>query len=165
MKMPLCYNPGMKSSLFFCAALVISAPVFAQQTPQQKVPTRAEAIAATNEADSKRIEALLKNDTAALDAMFTKDMVYTHSNSKSDTKEMFLEALKTGATKYLGVTLSEKKHQVYGNTVIVTGLADMKLKAGENEMAFKVRFTEVWTRQKGEWKFAAWQSTRLPEAK
>ncbi|MBB6048923.1 nuclear transport factor 2 family protein [Armatimonas rosea] len=155
----------MRTTLLFCAALVAPAPVFAQQAPAQKTPTRAEAIAATNEADTKRIDAMVKGDLAALETIFTKDLTYTHSSGKSDTKESLLEAMKTGATKYLAVTLSEKKHQVYGNTVIVTGLTEVKVKAGENEVAFKARFTEVWTRQKGEWRFAAWQTTRLPEAK
>lgn len=155
----------MRTTLLFCAALVAPAPVFAQQPPTQKIPTRAEAIAATNEADTKRIDAMVKGDMAALETIFTKDLTYTHSNGKIDTKESLLEAMKTGATKYLGVTLSEKKHQTYGNTVIISGIAEVKVKAGENEVAFKARFTEVWTRQKGEWRFAAWQTTRLPEAK
>ena len=157
----LCYNPGMKSSLFVCAALVVSAPVFAQQ----KSPTRAEAIEATNAADTKRIEAMVKGDLAALETIFTKDLTYTHSSGKMDTKETLLEAMKTGTTKYLAVTLSEKKHQTYANTVVITGVAEVKVKAGENDVAFKARFTEVWTRQKGEWKFAAWQTTKIPEAK
>jgi hypothetical protein len=151
----------MKSSLFVCAALVVSAPVFAQQ----KSPTRTEAIEATNAADTKRIEALLKADTEALDTLLAKDMTYTHSNGKMDTKETLLEAIKTGATKYLSITLSEKKHQTYANTVVITGVAEVKVKAGENEVAFKARFIEVWTRQKGEWRFAAWQTTKIPEAK
>ena len=161
----------MRTTFLFCVALVAPAPVYAQQaTPTQqatpqKAPTRAEAIAAANDADTKRIEALVKGDMAALEAIFTKDMVYTHSSGKVDTKETLLEALKTGATKYLSVVLSEKKHQVYGNTVIVTGIAEVKVKSGENEVVFKARFTEVWTRQKGEWRFALWQTTRLPEAK
>ena len=161
----------MRNTLLFCAALVAPAPVFAQQaTPTQqatpqKAPTRAEAIAAANDADTKRIEALVKGDMAALEAIFTKDMVYTHSNGKVDTKETLLESLKTGATKYLAVVLSEKKHQVHGNTVIVTGIAEVKVKSGENEVAFQAHFTEAWTRQKGEWKFALWQTTRLPETK
>lgn len=159
------YNLPMRTTFLFCAALIAPAPVFAQQATPQKTPTRAEAIAATNDAETKRIEALVKGDVAALEAMFTKDMVYTHSNGKVDTKETLLESLKTGASKYLSLMLSEKKHQVYGNTVIVTGIAEVKVKSGENEVAFKARFTEVWTRQKGEWKFALWQTTRLPEAK
>lgn len=141
---------------------MVSAPVFAQQ---KTTPTRAEAIEATNAAETKRIEALVKGDVDALDALFTKDMVYTHSSGKVDTKEILLESLKTGATKYLSLVLTEKKHQVYGNTVVVTGLAEIKVKAGESEVGFKARFIEIWTRQKGEWKFAAWQTTRLPEAK
>jgi ketosteroid isomerase-like protein len=155
----------MRTTLLFCAALVAPAPVFAQQAPTQKIPTRAEAIAATNAADTKRIEAMVKGDLTALETTFTKDLTYTHSNGKVDTKESLLEALKTGATKYLAVTLTEKKHQVYGNTVLISGIAEVKVKAGENEVTFKARFTEVWTRQKGEWRFAAWQTTRLPEAK
>lgn len=159
------YNLRMRNTLFVCAALVAPMPVFAQQANTQKTPTRAEAIAATNTADTQRIEALVKGDLAALETIFTKDLTYTHSNGKVDTKESLLEALKTGATKYLAVTLSDKKHQVYGNTVLVTGVAEIKVKSGENEVSFKARFTEVWTRQKGEWRFAAWQTTRLPETK
>ena len=162
----------MRNSLLFCAALLVAAPVFAQQTvapqaaPQQSNRlTKEEAIAATDAADAKRIEALVKGDLEALDKIFAKDMIYTHSNGKVDTKESLLAALKEGKTKYLSVGLSDKKHQNYGNTVIIAGIAEIKVKAGENEVSFKARFTEVWTRQKGEWHFAAWQTTRLPEEK
>ena len=145
----------------------LTIPVLAQDAKPQQPPrlTKADAEKAIQEQDAKRIEAMLKGDLVTLETILAKDLTYTHSSGKVDTKESLLEALKTGATKYLGVTLSEPKYQLYGNTVIATGLAEVKVKSGANEVAFKARFIEVWTRQRNEWRFAAWQTTRLPEEK
>lgn len=149
------------------AALCLVVPALAQDAKPAQAPrlTRADAEKAIKEQDAKRIEALLKADASALETILAKDLTYTHSNGKVDTKESLLEGLKAGTIKYLGVTLADPKYQVYGNTVIVTGLADIKVQSGPNEMAFKARFIEIWTRQRNEWRFAAWQTTRLPEEK
>lgn len=155
------------------AALCFVAPAFAQQPPAtpakpgQQAPrlTKVAAEKLIQEQDAKRIEAMVKADLPALETLFTKDMVYTHSSGKVDTKVTLLEALKAGTTKYLSVGLSEQKYQVLGNTVIVTGIADVKVQGAQGEVAFKARFTEVWTRQRNEWRFAAWQTTKLAEEK
>lgn len=148
-------------------AFCLVAPVLAQDAKpaQPQRLTKADAEKAIKEQDAKRIEAMVKADLTTLETILAKDLTYTHSNGKVDTKESLLEALKTGAMKYVSVAFTDPKYQVYGNTVITTGVAEVKVQNGANEVAFKARFIEVWTRQRNEWRFAAWQTTRLPEEK
>lgn len=149
------------------AALCLITPAWGQEAKPAQPPrlTKADAEKTIKEQDAKRIEAMIKADLATLETILAKDLTYTHSNGKVDTKETLLDALRMGTTKYLAVTFTEPKYQVYGNTVVATGIAEVKVQNGTTEVAFKARFTEVWTRQRNEWRFAAWQTTRLPEEK
>ena len=50
----------------------------------------------------------------------------------------------------------------YGDTVVLTGIAQIKVTANGNPLAFGVRFTDVYARRDGRWQMVTWQSTKLP---
>jgi uncharacterized protein (TIGR02246 family) len=104
-------------------------------------------------------EALIKADTAALDQLYTDDIVYTHTNGTVNTKAQFLDSLKAGKAKYFAVERSDVKVQAYGDTAIVTFRAVIKV----NAVTLPSRIMHVFVRQNGQWRMAAYQSTRLPE--
>jgi hypothetical protein len=51
----------------------------------------------------------------------------------------------------------------YDNTVVMVGLAQVGVKSRNGPIRFKARFTGVWAKQQGQWRFAAWQTTLVPE--
>jgi ketosteroid isomerase-like protein len=104
-------------------------------------------------------EALIKADTAALDQLYTDDIVYTHTNGTVNTKAQFLDSLKAGKAKYFAVERGDVKVQAYGDTAIVTFRAVIKV----NAVTLPSRILHVFVRQNGQWRMAAYQSTRLPE--
>ena len=167
--------PRFSSLAAFIALAGLVAPglAFAQdappaaQPPAQTAPrlSAKEAVAAVKQADLDRIAAMVKVDIAALETVFDDKMVYTHSSGKVDTKASLLEALRTGATKYMSVEFVEPEYQAFGNTVVCTGVAKVSVKNATGDVNFSARFTEVWTRKRGVWKLVVWQTTRLPEEK
>ena len=50
--------------------------------------------------EDARLAAQVANDTRALEGMLHDAMVYTHSSAVVDTKASFLEALRSGKTRY-----------------------------------------------------------------
>ena len=113
--------------------------------------------------DRKRMDAMARKDLAALDALISDDLVYTHSTARLDTKQSLLGAMESGATVYTSVAPSEVKAQDLGDTVVLTGSARIGVLSQGRPNSFAVRFTDVWSNKAGRWQMVAWQSTRLPE--
>ena len=113
--------------------------------------------------DKKRMDAMARKDLAALDALIAEDLVYTHSTARLDTKQSLLGAMESGATVYTSVAPSEVKAQDLGDTVVLTGKAQIAVMSQGRPNSFAVRFTDIWSNKAGRWQMVAWQSTRLPE--
>lgn len=134
--------------LVICLMLMLSLSASAQEPAEQVLKL-----------EDQWTEALIKADTAALDQLYTDDIVYTHTNGTVNTKAQFLDSLKAGKAKYFAVERSDVKVQAYGDTAIVTFRAVIKV----NAVTLPSRIMHVFVRQNGQWRMAAYQSTRLPE--
>jgi ketosteroid isomerase-like protein len=112
--------------------------------------------------DKKRMTAMAQKDVATLNALLADDLVYTHSTARLDTKQSLIGAMESGATVYTAVEPSDVKAQDLGDTVVLTGVAQIKVTVGGTPNAFGVRFVDVYARRNGRWQMVTWQSTRLP---
>lgn len=112
--------------------------------------------------DAKRMKAMAAKDVATLEAVLADDLVYTHSSARLDTKRSLIDAMVKGTTVYTGVEPSDVEAQDLGDTVVLTGIAQIKVVSNGTPNAFGVRFTDVYTRRNGRWQMVTWQSTRLP---
>ena len=112
--------------------------------------------------DAKRMTAMAAKDVATLEAVLADDLIYTHSSARLDTKRSLIDAMVKGTTVYTGVEPSDVKAQDLGDTVVLTGIAQIKVVSNGTPSAFGVRFTDVYTRRNGRWQMVTWQSTRLP---
>ena len=67
-------------------------------------------------------DALIRSDIGALEKLYDDTIVYTHSNGKVDTKSSYLNAIKSGATKYESMKRDEIKVTVYGPAATVPAI-------------------------------------------
>ena len=118
--------------------------------------------AEVRKAEDARIAATLKGDVAALSALFADGMTYVHSSAKLETRQEFLDLIKTGYYQYKSIAPREVTVRFYGATAILAGLADIEVVTDAKPVSPKLRFTEVWVKGKAGWQMAAWHSTRLP---
>ena len=112
--------------------------------------------------DRKRMQAMVAKDIATLEQIIADDLVYTHSSARLDTKQSLIVGMTSGSTVYTGCEPSDVKAQDLGDTVVLTGVAQIKVTANGTANAFGVRFTDVYARRGGRWQMVTWQSTRLP---
>lgn len=115
------------------------------------------------ELDRKRMQAMAAKDIATLEQVLGDDLVYAHSSARLDTKQSLIGNMQSGSTVYSSVVPSEVKAQDLGDTVVLTGVAQIKVQSGGKPMAFGVRFTDVYTKRDGRWQMVVWHSTKLPE--
>ena len=112
--------------------------------------------------DKQRMQAMAAKDIATLESILADDLVYTHSSARLDTKRSLIVGMTSGSTVYTSVEPSDVKAQDFGDTVVLTGVCQIKVTANGTPNAFGVRFTDVYARRNGRWQMVTWQSTRLP---
>jgi ketosteroid isomerase-like protein len=149
--------PSMKK-LLLSVALLVSVPLvtFAQQKN-----TSAALADTVLRLEQQWENALTNSDISALDKLYDDTMVYTHSNGKVDTKETYLSAIKSGATKYQSMTRDDIKVSVYGHAAVVTCHWEVHILARGNKIDMNARYLHVYAEQPNGWKLVAHESTRI----
>jgi hypothetical protein len=110
-----------------------------------------------------RFVAMIRRDVAALDRLLAKDLTYIHTTGLLESKSDFLESVASGLVLYRAIRPYDLHVRRYGEVAIVTGSSRMDITTGDVELAFTIRFTDVYLLDAGHWRQMAWQSTRLPE--
>ncbi len=77
-------------------------------------------------------------DTATLDGLFSADLVYTHSDASSDSKQSYLDRLASGHFDYGVIEHPETSIVVRGDCALVFGdmrgeVRDRRLDAGAEQ--------------------------------
>jgi ketosteroid isomerase-like protein len=112
--------------------------------------------------EARRYAAMTTNDLDALAALFHEDMVYTHSSGVVDNKASYIEALRSGRTRYLEVEQREQKVTLLGDVALVVGAShievDVVLNGEKVHKSLDLRSLAAWTATPTGWQFIAWQS-------
>lgn len=115
--------------------------------------------AAVGALEERRWVALTGSDTAALRELFADGMAYTHSNAALDTKDTYLGAIDDGRVAYRSVERSDEVVRTFGDTAVVTGRAVIGAEAGGRAVQTVARYSAVWARRGGDWRFVCWHAT------
>lgn len=110
-------------------------------------------------AESEWKAAVLKGDRSALDRLLSDDLSYTHSSSKTQTKEQFIQDATSGATVYKTIDFENTKLRQYRTVVVITQSA---LIITNQTGTSHLYLTEVWSRDAGHWQMVSRQATKLP---
>ncbi|HYT49288.1 MAG TPA: nuclear transport factor 2 family protein [Pyrinomonadaceae bacterium] len=101
-------------------------------------------------------EALVKEDAAVLDRLWSNDLVFTFPNGKMSNKAQRLAGQKPSAESSQSTNVNDQvKVHVYGNTAVVTVLSTWKGSAGAQEYSDQYQATHAWVKQQGRWQLVA----------
>ena len=112
--------------------------------------------------EDKRYAAMTKGDFGALEALLHDQLLYTHSSGVTDSKAVWMDAMKSGRTVYKSVKQSDRKVRIYGDSALVTGKAAIEAEVNGQARSMRLVYLNVWTKTPQGWKFVAWQSTPQP---
>jgi ketosteroid isomerase-like protein len=112
-------------------------------------------------ADARRFEAMVRRDREALDRLLADDLIYTHSTGQVETKAQLLDSIASGSLVYRSIQPRDVQVRLFGDVAVLTGRADLGVRTGERDLDLAASFTSVYVRRDGEWRMAAWQSTRI----
>ena len=115
-------------------------------------------------AETARYAAQTSNDFAAMEKLFGNDLTYNHSSAASDDKAKYIEAMRSGRTKYRTMKPNaDVKTRTYGCIAIITGTAVYEVTAGGQDRTVPLRFTAIWAKRPSGVEFVSWQSTGIPQ--
>lgn len=146
----------MKSRPAFLLLLLLLLPGFALAvTPDPAAAWRA--------ADDARVAAMLSASPTQLDAVFSDELLYVHSNGAADTKASFIAALTGGKTQYRSIIYEQRDfREVVPGLVLVNGRCRVVVGSKEPFNDLQLSFLAAYRLERGVWRFLAWQSCRLP---
>ena len=114
-------------------------------------------------AETARYAAQTANDFAAMEKLFGNDLTYNHSSAATDDKAKYIEAMRSGRTKYRKMTPnSDVTTRTYGCLAIITGTAVYEVTSGGQDRTVPLRFTAIWVKRPSGPEFVSWQSTGIP---
>jgi ketosteroid isomerase-like protein len=110
--------------------------------------------------ENRRI-ATLNGDANMVASMMTDDLTFTHANAVVETKEQFIDALRTRRLQYKTLTDQDRQIRVNGNTGVVSGTVHIVVDASGTEYDLRVLFTELWVKEGDTWKMMLWHATEM----
>ena len=152
---------GARTLLVFALfSAIVLWPVASFSQESGKAGTAEQQVIKLNE---QLMAAEVQPDVALVDNILADDYTHTHANGIVQTKQEFMEGLKTGSHGYALLDLSEVHARTYATTVIVEGHVHIKgTNMGKQTAEGHNLFSEVWVQQGGKWRLAAWLTLRLP---
>ena len=98
---------------------------------------------------------------AVLENMLSEQLTYTHSNGLVENKQQHLENIRSGKVAYRTMQPEEMQVHLHRWAAVITGIVNVTGVVNEKEFALRLRYTDVYVKEKGRWRLAAWQSQKL----
>lgn len=111
--------------------------------------------------ENRLIEAMKSSDTEELDVLLADDLIFTGHTGQVFTKEMDMEAHRSGDIKIFEIETSEQVINIAGDVAIVSVKKEISGSFfGSTEVGI-FRFTRVWKQNGTSWQIIAGHSSQV----
>lgn len=118
-------------------------------------------VAAVLRADQARLAAMMADDGVALGALMSEELVFVHSDGRTESKADYVKNMLAGDTQYADAkTADVRTMEPAPGVVILIGAQQMRKRLGPTWSEVKLKFMAVWRNEAGMWRMVAWQSMR-----
>lgn len=105
--------------------------------------------------------ALVTNNVGQMDHLLADDYIGITSNGTVETKTQALDQRRAGTVRITKLDLTDTHVRVYGDTAVVTSLADLEGTNGASNISGEYRYTRVYARRLGQWKIVSFEASRI----
>jgi hypothetical protein len=109
-------------------------------------------------------QAEVTHDAHALSTLLAETFDFTDDDGQFMNKSQWLTYIRDADIHYAPLGYSGMKVHLYGSVAIATGIYQDKVKEKGKWFVQSGRFTDIWTRQNGDWKCVASQATLITQA-
>jgi len=103
-------------------------------------------------------QAVLKKDATALEPLLHPDLLYSHSDGRTETKADILKSLPDLGS----IKIGESAVRVFGNVVLVKGPMEIVNNATTPPTKLSLYGLQVWVKGATGWQLAGRHSNRMP---
>jgi ketosteroid isomerase-like protein len=137
--------------------LIIGAASTAPAQSEKKVaPSQTSVERQLIELERQLSDALVKEDAAVLDRLWSNDLVFTFPDGKVSSKAERLAGQKPSDQPSQSTNFNDQvKVYLYGDTAVVTVLSTWRGKSGAQEYSAQYQATHVWVKRRGRWQLVA----------
>jgi len=115
--------------------------------------------------DEERNQALQHGDVAALERIYSDDLVYANTNGMLLTKEQHLKELKARTLNFKSFKHEDVQVTVHGDTGVLTGISTSVVEYQGGEDHNSRRFVNVFSKKDGKWLCVAHFETVISKAR
>jgi hypothetical protein len=121
----------------------------------------AKVIAAVRAADDERVAATKSGDRARLEAVYSSDLHYAHSNGKIDNQKSYVDALVKRSSVYQKYDYQKREFRELAPGIVeMTGRVLIEAGAPGKTQPSDINFLGIWRNENGKWRFVSWQSCK-----
>ncbi len=106
-------------------------------------------------------EAIINNNVSTMNHLLADDYIGITSNGTIETKAQVLAQSRAGTVRISKLDLSDIHVRVYGDTAVVTSVADLVGTNGASDISGEYRYTRVYNRRLGQWKIVSFEASRM----
>lgn len=143
-----------------CALLLLGSN--ATSLASQSAPAGSTPEDSVRAVEIARGQALLRADTIALSRMVAEEFVEISRQGTRRTRADNIRDIASGQLKLTSVRYDSLTVRIYGDIVVLQGIADNTGTFHGLPFSGKIRYTRVFVRRDGRWQAVAMQQTSMP---
>lgn len=109
--------------------------------------------------ETQKNDAMQKGNVKVLEPIFGDSLIFVNARGQVLTKQDRLREFDSGSVKYQSFFQGDYRFHIYGSTAIVTGIACSVVDYHGRVNRIPRRFTSVYVKLEGQWRFVAHQAT------
>lgn len=141
----------MKPYVFIIIFFLLSVGLYAQSSEQ-----------AVLDLSKKKFGWMIRLSYDSLESVLDDRLLFVHSNGWTETKEEFIQDIKSGKLRYVNIEVTEATARLYPGAAIVTGKGKFKVLLDNRELLINLYYTEVYVWKNDKWLLASRHTNRLP---
>lgn len=151
----------MWKPIVISACAIPTAGAVSAQAAEIADPATAPQERELNELEASFNRAVLKGDVAFFSQVFADDITHVSQSGRLRSKAEWLAGRRQGESNYTKYETDDLKLRLYGETAVVSGIADAAWREKAETNSGRFRFTRVWVRSDGRWQIVAFHSTAV----
>ena len=105
--------------------------------------------------------AIVARDAGALDRLLDNDLVYAHASGVVDSKQQYLEKIKSGKQVYKSFEQRKISVRIHGDVAITQSWARVTGVNPQGPFDDKLMLLHAWLKKNGSWRLIAHQTARV----